>query len=442
MMYLKTSLFLLLVVMATSCGGDNDHKRSSEDYNGRVFGKVEFQYRRLAKENDEIVLGTELFREKAGGLLSLLVDKNGNVLASSSLDENGAFDFNITRPVKKGDKVLFVPALLSSTNEVVFTVLNAGTVSFQEKQEDINVFADLWVWSVPVPSSGKVGRAIIKEDDGSGAVFIFSMATRALQDVVKYMLEDRLENLKPIAYIWAPGKDWKEDVECVSCYVPPNQNITLLVNNSSVQFQQFVFLGGSRSGSSAWGAPVLLHELGHYVMQNYSRDDSLGGKHLLGEKIEPAFAFSEGWASFFATSAMGRWSKQPYPYFWNIQQNSFFWLNYNEISPESAIALPTLDGGIEQDIDESFVASALYNLWDGKDVAEVGEDDGAALGTEAVFSAISSSRFKRQDRGALGADLVDFVDALVCASPQESTNVDNTLQYFGFPYDSGNSICH
>jgi hypothetical protein len=50
---------------------------------------------------------------------------------------------------------------------------------------------------------------------------------------------------------------------------------------------------------------VIAHELGHYVAARFSRDDTLGGKHALGDRLDPRVAFSEGLATGFATTVLG-----------------------------------------------------------------------------------------------------------------------------------------
>ena len=45
---------------------------------------------------------------------------------------------------------------------------------------------------------------------------------------------------------------------------------------------------------------VLGHEYGHFVMQKYSVSDSPGGGHSSNDRVAPALAWGEGWATFFA----------------------------------------------------------------------------------------------------------------------------------------------
>ena len=45
---------------------------------------------------------------------------------------------------------------------------------------------------------------------------------------------------------------------------------------------------------------VIAHEFGHYIENNFSRADNIGGSHGLGDKLDPRVAFGEGFGYAFA----------------------------------------------------------------------------------------------------------------------------------------------
>jgi hypothetical protein len=51
---------------------------------------------------------------------------------------------------------------------------------------------------------------------------------------------------------------------------------------------------------------VIAHEFGHYLQAVFSRDDSVGGKHTFGDKLDMRVAFSEGWGNAWSGIATGR----------------------------------------------------------------------------------------------------------------------------------------
>jgi hypothetical protein len=54
---------------------------------------------------------------------------------------------------------------------------------------------------------------------------------------------------------------------------------------------------------------VIGHEHGHFVSRNFSKDNSPGGQHLLGDNNQDIrLSWSEGYATYFASSARRRFS--------------------------------------------------------------------------------------------------------------------------------------
>ncbi len=71
-----------------------------------------------------------------------------------------------------------------------------------------------------------------------------------------------------------------------------SNNSLFLVGDAAVNTTEFDFA-------------VVLHEWGHYFEDNFSRSDSVGGRHFLGEFIEARTAFGEGWGHAVAALASG-----------------------------------------------------------------------------------------------------------------------------------------
>jgi hypothetical protein len=65
-----------------------------------------------------------------------------------------------------------------------------------------------------------------------------------------------------------------------------------------------IYVLGHPTDDDGWDDIVLLHELGHHVATEYSRDDSPGGVHYLHLSADKRLVWSEGWASYFALQVM------------------------------------------------------------------------------------------------------------------------------------------
>jgi len=61
----------------------------------------------------------------------------------------------------------------------------------------------------------------------------------------------------------------------------------------------------SRADTEEFDDHVIVHEWGHYFEDNFSRSDSPGGPHSIGDRLDPRLAFGEGWATALSGMALG-----------------------------------------------------------------------------------------------------------------------------------------
>ena len=64
-------------------------------------------------------------------------------------------------------------------------------------------------------------------------------------------------------------------------------------------------LGKENVDTDEYDEHVLTHEFQHYLQNLTSRDDTMGGPHSLGEKLDMRLAFSEGYANAFSGMSLG-----------------------------------------------------------------------------------------------------------------------------------------
>lgn len=65
-------------------------------------------------------------------------------------------------------------------------------------------------------------------------------------------------------------------------------------------------LGKENVDTDEYDASVIAHEWGHYYQSAFSRDDSPGGSHSLGDLVDRRLAFSEGWGNAWSGIALDR----------------------------------------------------------------------------------------------------------------------------------------
>ena len=63
-------------------------------------------------------------------------------------------------------------------------------------------------------------------------------------------------------------------------------------------------LGDANVDTEEFDDHVIVHEWGHYFEDNFSRSDSIGGPHALGQSIDARLAFGEGWATALAAMVL------------------------------------------------------------------------------------------------------------------------------------------
>lgn len=64
-------------------------------------------------------------------------------------------------------------------------------------------------------------------------------------------------------------------------------------------------LGAENSDTEEYDRHVIAHEWGHYFEAAFSRSDSIGGPHTIGDQLDMRIAFGEGWGNAFAAMVTG-----------------------------------------------------------------------------------------------------------------------------------------
>ncbi len=81
---------------------------------------------------------------------------------------------------------------------------------------------------------------------------------------------------------------------------PRNTKALIGTTFFSVSTNSARILGDRSDDSDEFDDSVIVHEYGHLLAARFSRDDSPGGVHGVGDNLDPRLAWSEGWANFFS----------------------------------------------------------------------------------------------------------------------------------------------
>lgn len=366
------------------------------------------------------------------GIPVTVADALGAVVGQTVTGQDGAFLVPLARPRVQDDVLVFAAAQAGPAGPMLAVLRpDAGGKASSGTWPT-------WAWSMALDGD-EVGAIRVTLAQGAGALHVFRLVASALDTVVAHLAGGDATQVVPLAVLWAPGVSW----DCGYCYASRLPQVPV----PGVHLPDSVFLDGHPDGSSAWAVAAVLHEVGHAVLRNHSRSDSPGGSHVVGQLLEPTFAWAEGWTSFFGVSMHSRWLGAPDARLWAVVfgasgARTAFWMDYAAgLGAAATTTPPDLRGGLGQFLDERWVTRALWELWDGDDVDDVGIADDCALGTAVMTRTLASARMVRGDRGFPGADLVDFLDALACDEPGRQAPVLSLVRdALGFPYD-GAATC-
>jgi len=258
--------------------------------------------------------------------------------------------------------------------------------------------------------SGSIDKCDIQIDEPLGTAFsVYDDSWASLSTAVKYSGNAN----RSMNVYWEKNVDWK----CGSCFYSTDPYKPL---DSAIR------LSGGATHQSHYDTSVIAHEIGHYVVYLYSKDDSFGGPHYIGKPISPPFAWSEGIATAFAASWQGS------PFFIDGNSSGWWWVNLSKATySHGSLTPPSLSSGIYQYLDEMVVASMIWSTTESNSSVT----GSLNIGFKKTWD-VATTYLVKKDRGWWGVDFVDFVDGLLCKG--YITVGQAAVLYNGsykFPYD-------
>lgn len=202
------------------------------------------------------------------------------------------------------------------------------------------------------------------------------------------------------------------DTQLTIFWSPTNQDGTYFDIGSNTAW----VLGGRDEDSDEFDDSVIIHEYGHYVAKRYSRDDTPGGEHYLGDMLDPRLAWSEGWANFFAQAVLGT------PIYIDTMGTRGADVLSFDLSQEVA------DGDTPGYWSEDSVGSALWSIY-----SDAGTDSGhLGLGMKPIL-AVLHHYFPQQTF----VYLLTLADGLVQSDPNLDSGITDVLERRNIQYHFG-----
>jgi PKD repeat protein len=193
---------------------------------------------------------------------------DGTVLGSGTSDETGAFSI----PVAAGETVRArVYARRASGPFNIAVRNNAGS----------NALYTAVTGSILTTGGSDSLPPLALTAAGAAPAFnLFDCAVRSFQVQATLDADFALAPIPPLTLYWEAG----------------SSNGTFFSRTLNA-----VFLLGTSADPDPYDDDVVLHEIGHWVAFNYSKDDTLGGPHTVIDQLDPRTAWSEGWAHFWSS---------------------------------------------------------------------------------------------------------------------------------------------
>jgi hypothetical protein len=146
------------------------------------------------------------------------------------------------------------------------------------------------------------------------------------------------------------------------------------IGNGTIVGPSLFLLGKDGDDTEEFDRHVIVHEWGHYFEDIFSRSDSIGGSHGLGDILDKRVAFGEGWATALSAIVLDDPSYCDSLWFGGV-------LRGFEINAENEPA--NSDEGWYNEVS---VIKFLYDLWDTE--ADIAADSGS-IGFGPIFDVMT-----------------------------------------------------
>jgi hypothetical protein len=211
------------------------------------------------------------------------------VLASGVTDANG--DYSVSVP---GDTNVYIRAIA----RMVKTSGSLPHWNFHVR--DVDTDGPIYTYDAPAFGTGggtntanvsiSSGWSITGALDGARAAAPFAVLD-VIYDAVSLVLTAAPNATFPVLAI-----DWS------------TQNpgaMTYYSNDAGGDGRNIVLSGEADVDTDEYDTYVIAHEFGHYLEDQFSRSDSIGGSHSFMQRLDPRVAFGEGFGNAFAAMVTG-----------------------------------------------------------------------------------------------------------------------------------------
>jgi hypothetical protein len=307
-----SSSFFLLCLALTACGGGGGGNSSvnagcanlgsTAFASTSVSGKVTFDLVPVAVNGARPQLNyAATVRQPARAIVVESVDcSSGQVLATATTSATG--DYALVVP---NNRTVFIRALAQMTsiggNPAPFVVVD-NTDSGALWATDSALFGSGTVAALTQNLNAGSGWTGTAYDNTQRAAGPFAILDTAYQAAQKIIASDLAVAFVPLEFNWSPNNITASGNRALG-----QIGITFFTigsGSNGAATRQIYVLGYANNDTDEYDRHVVAHEFGHYLQNAFSRDDSVGGSHRPGDRLDMRVAFSEGWGNAWSGLAL------------------------------------------------------------------------------------------------------------------------------------------
>ena len=369
----RLALLAASLLVVTACGGGNN---GGGQTSVTVSGTVSYEFVPPRINCAGLDFGATETRPIRGATVQLLNASSGAQIASMVSSANGAYSF------------ANIPANTMVQVRVRAELKQAGAVGWDVEVRD-NYIAGASDFDNPAPpalgtralysldsSSFNTGRSNVTRNltatTGWGANSYTgprAAAPFALLDVFYTAMQfiravDANADFPPLDAFWSVNNKLAESDPDITAGDLPTSFY-------SGSIDSLFILGDDTDDTDEFDDHVVAHEWGHYFEDNFSRSDSPGGSHTLGESLDASLSFGEGWGTAIAAMILND------PLYCDTGTPGT--LDGFPLNTETAIY------GVEGWFNEVSVFTFMYDLWDTTDEPA----DGGSIGFGPIYDVMT-----------------------------------------------------
>ena len=330
-------------------------------------------------------------------VVQLVREQDGTVLASTLTDALGRY--RIEAPAASDERRHIRAVAAGRVDDLTVVVRDRSSRPAAYAMRSPTIQGD-------AQPAGDIDLHAGVEDAIGGAMNITDVSTEGFRFIAPWLAEGEGA---PLTYSWQPGRAFG----CGSCYRANT-----------------VFLGGQVEDPDEYDDDIILHELGHWFVDNFSADSSPGGPHR-DRLVDPLLAYGEGLAYFFVglvrdtphivDNFLGarRWIDME-----NLLQNGVYQENMTG----------TADGTVTGAHREELVSGVLWHAYREPDGTHAFDD--VHLGVEGHMRLLTEvfGRGTHADVGAPGIDLADWLVAAACHLDVPAADLQALADAHDYPF--------